>query len=56
MKDDNILIGLLSEMEIINLKIQQEQKSTESGLDKRALSIAITQLETSMLWVANSRP
>lgn len=53
---DTTLIDIISTLEAGNLSIQAMQKSTENTLDKRALAIAITHLETAMLWLANSRP
>ena len=54
--DGDSLLELIVHLETANLRIQELLKSPESKLDKRALSIAITQLETAMLWLANSRP
>ncbi len=53
---DDAVIEIIVTLEKANQLIQAQQKSAESTLNKRALSIAITQLETSMLWLANSRP
>ena len=54
--DDAILLNIIGGLETQRLELQALQQSTESRLDKRSLSIAITQLETAMLWIANSRP
>ena len=47
-----ILVGL----EVQNLKIQELLKAPDTTLDKRALAIAITNLETAMLWLTNALP
>lgn len=48
----DILVNL--EMQVLHLK--KLQGLPDTMLDKRALSIAITHLETAQLWLANSRP
>lgn len=54
--DDKILLQAIANLEIENQRIQVARNSEESRLDKRALAIALTHLETAMLWLANSRP
>lgn len=53
---DIALLDIIQRLEQGNVLIKIEQQSTTSTLDKRALSIAITHLETAQLWLANSRP
>lgn len=54
--DDAAVISLIAVLETQKLKIDELKAAPDCTLDKRALSIAITELETSMLWIANSRP
>jgi hypothetical protein len=55
-QEDEALVSIIALMEGANLKIQAIQKTPDNQLDKRALAIAVTHLETAMLWLANSRP
>lgn len=55
-KDDRVVLDVIAALERGNLDIKRAQADPESRLDKRALSIAITHLETAQLWLANSRP
>lgn len=54
--DDETLLNVIAGLEIQKLKIDELKASPDCALDKRALAIAIAELETSMLWLANSRP
>lgn len=54
--DDVYVIGIINYIECAVQDAKRAQADPESRLDKRALSIAITHLETAQLWLANSRP
>ncbi len=47
-------VNMVQELEVAKLKLDKFKQDTEH-YDGRALSIAITHLETAMLWFANSR-
>lgn len=51
MEEDGILI--IQEMEVVKIKLDELKNNPYK--DSRAISIAITHLETAMLWFANSR-
>ncbi len=54
---DTIAIELINLMEAARLRIDQlRTEAAVHGFDVRALSIAMTELETAQLWVANARP
>lgn len=54
--DDAHVIAIIEGLQQQFLKLEELKASPESRLDKRALAIAMTELETSMLWLANARP
>lgn len=54
--DDALVIGIIQGLQVQFEQIEALKASTTSALNKRALAIAATELETSMLWLANSRP
>ncbi len=54
--EDEALVNIIALMEGANLEIAAIKNEPASLLDKRALAIAVTHLETAMLWMANSRP
>jgi len=51
---DEEILELIIKMQECFLKLEEFKKGANE-LDKRALSIAMTELETSMLWLANAR-
>jgi hypothetical protein len=55
-EDDATVIGIIEGLQEQCLKIEALKASSTSALNKRALAIAATELETSMLWLANARP
>lgn len=60
MTRDEVFVEVISLMEQAKAKIEQMRAmsvndAVASGIDGRSLSIAITHLETSQLWVANAR-
>jgi len=55
-RDDLWAIETIQHFELGIQALKRAQADPESILDKRAVSIAITQAETAMLWVANARP
>jgi hypothetical protein len=54
-QDDVMLIKAISHLEHGMSVIKCIQADAKSQLDKRALAVAATQLETAQLWLANSR-
>jgi len=54
--DEDVSFDILVEIQHETLRLEAEKADTASLLDKRAIAIAITHLETAMLWIANSRP
>ena len=55
-RDDAIVLEAIAHLEQGMMVIKRAQADSESQLDKRALAVAATQLETAQLWLANSRP
>lgn len=55
MDDDAKLVAVIEGLQVQFLTIEALKLDPECGLNKRALSIAATELETAMLWIANSR-
>jgi hypothetical protein len=53
---DGLLIDVIMNLEQQLIRIKDEQADATSSLDKRALAVALTHLETAQLWLANSRP
>lgn len=53
---DEQVVSIISALEIQNIAIKALRDLPECRLDKRALSVALTELETAMLWIANARP
>lgn len=54
--DESKVFVVIQGLQVQLLQIQELKASPDSTLDKRALAIAVTELETSMLWLANARP
>jgi hypothetical protein len=54
--DDAKVIAIIAGLQQQFLKLEELKASPESLLNKRALAIAMTELETGMLWLANARP
>lgn len=55
-RDDACMLEAIGFLERGMQVIKRVQADSESQLDKRALAVAATHLETAMLWLANSRP
>jgi hypothetical protein len=55
MTDDATVLAIVEALQMQLLTIEALKRDTDSRLDKRALSIAATELETAMLWIANAR-
>ena len=55
-QDDALALELILLLEQGMQVLKRAQSDPASLLDKQALAVAATQLETAMLWVANSRP
>lgn len=56
MSDEDVaVLEVIAGLEVQKLKIDALKAAPGCTLDKRALSIAITELETSMLWIPNHR-
>jgi hypothetical protein len=55
-EEDALVVGILAGLQAQFLTIEALKASPSSALDKRALAIALTELETAMLWLANARP
>ena len=53
---DKIAVEIIQYMELAKQKLERLRADSASGFNARALSVAITELETSQLWVANARP
>lgn len=61
---DEIALDIIGELEIIrakmnalrSLKVFWPEVPASKQFDPRALSVALTELETAQLWLANSRP
>jgi hypothetical protein len=54
--DDRHFVDIIQKLEQGNVQMKQLQADSESRLNKRALAVAITHLETAQLWLAYSRP
>jgi hypothetical protein len=54
-RDDAMVLEAIAHLEQGMSVIKRAQADSESQLDKRALAVAATQLETAQLWLANSR-
>lgn len=53
---DAVFVGIIATMEQAKQQIELLRAAKqEEHIDGRALSIAVTNLETAMLWVANAR-
>lgn len=55
-REDRFTTDVVTVLHLAGCDIKREQANTESRLDKRSLAIALTHLETTQLWLANSRP
>jgi hypothetical protein len=55
-RDDAMLLEVIGHLEQGMSVIKRAQADSESQLDKRALAVAATYLETAQLWLANARP
>lgn len=55
MVEDDIALDLIHRMERVRLNLE-DLKEGENKFDKRKIAIAVTNLETAMLWAADSRP
>lgn len=55
-RDLALVLEAIAHLEQGMLVIKRAQADSESQLDKRALAVAATQLETAQLWLANARP
>lgn len=54
--EDDSVIDVVMELQRTFLRIEEMKADPASPLNKRALAIALTELETAMLWLANARP
>lgn len=54
-RDDALVIEAIAHLEQGMSVIKHAQADSESQLDKRALAVAATYLESAQLWLANSR-
>ncbi len=54
--DDAAVIDLIQKLQEQFLMLEALKASPVSTLNRRALAIAATELETAMLWIANARP
>ena len=53
--DDVLVFGIIQGIQEQFLKLEALKAADGSLLNKRALAIAMTELETAMLWLANAR-
>lgn len=54
-REEKFVLDVVTALELANSDIKRAQADPESRLNKRALAIAATHLETAQLWVANAR-
>lgn len=54
--DDAIALDIIANLQVQLDAIEALRDAPITAWNKRALSVAITELETAMLWLANARP